>query len=1043
MRNIAQILLFSVAFTSFCATLTAQTQTGPGGVGTSANIAVWLDANNMNLNDGDPVATWPDISGNNADFNQAVLSSQPSFNQVGSVNSLPSVFFDGDDFLDLNAYSTLSTDVVTWYTVVKNSGAFGATGSKRGIIETSSTTFLPIWGSFYNKETASTFAIYMQSFDNVPATKFAISPLFNTASLNSAKIVSGFWRANNNINIFVDGAGGSTGVNANIAPGTHITTRLGRRIFNPTQFFEGEMNEIIIFNAELNLAQNIIINNYLNTKYGITINGVMERYTFEATHSQDLAGIGRLDINNQHLSARGTSIVEVTSTSLDDLDFLFWAHDDGVFTTNEVNIPASYSTTFGERMERTWRVSETGETGTITLSFDLTGIHFGHPNDYELLIDSDGDFTSGTTIISGSLVGDIVSFTVTGAQLSSGNFFTVANSNASVIRSIVSGQDWNQTSTWSCTCIPLITDYVVISDNHIVSLTDNQNAARLTVRSNGELSISNSGLLNITEHLNVIGTIVSDPAGTINFMGSALQTVNTNGTINFGSLTMNNSSVGAQLQTGNYTLSGVLTLTDGDLDLGGNQFTFTSSASGTASIGVLTGAATLLGSGNARVQRFIPSGVAGYRNIGTPQTNMPLEEWDNELFISGPGFPDGCSFSSNGCYRSARLWNATTQQYVGIDNISTLIPNGTGVEIWLGDNLTSFSQNTLTSAGEINMDLSSNITIRNGWNLVSNPFLAPIDFDNITRNSAGTGNYHYVWDPNTNGFQFWDGGAQSASVAQLNNGILSAFQGFWVFHSGANTTITINQSAKSIGSSDAFLRQTEGFRSLDYFTIELSNPRVGHRINSGVKFDSEFSSELDSYDIPSLPSEMVDKQALSLYTKTTNGENVVVNSQPSNQDCFVIPLFYNTKIEGDYKLTFNNIPSEYACILMDKQLGVSKVIANGSEYVFNQIESTLGNNRFDLNFEKYKECEINEGTNVLILNNANFNGFNVEFKLAPKEYTVEVFNLMGQKIYDSKIINDPSVSKEFKINDIVGVNLVVIKDSEGNLLSTEKILFLK
>jgi hypothetical protein len=42
----------------------AQTQTGPGGVGDVSTLAVWLDASHLSLNNGDPVATWTDRSGN-------------------------------------------------------------------------------------------------------------------------------------------------------------------------------------------------------------------------------------------------------------------------------------------------------------------------------------------------------------------------------------------------------------------------------------------------------------------------------------------------------------------------------------------------------------------------------------------------------------------------------------------------------------------------------------------------------------------------------------------------------------------------------------------------------------------------------------------------------------------------------------------------------------------------------------------------------------------------------------------------------------------
>jgi len=65
------------------------------------------------------VHTWYDQSGNNSDFIQTILSSQPAFNAPGAfydVNSKPSIFFDGsNDTLtewDLFGLAATSTDIV-------------------------------------------------------------------------------------------------------------------------------------------------------------------------------------------------------------------------------------------------------------------------------------------------------------------------------------------------------------------------------------------------------------------------------------------------------------------------------------------------------------------------------------------------------------------------------------------------------------------------------------------------------------------------------------------------------------------------------------------------------------------------------------------------------------------------------------------------------------------------------------------------------------------------------------------------------------------
>ena len=68
-----------------------------------AGCVLWLDANQITgLNNGDPVATWSDMSGNGNDATQAVGANQPTY-RTGRINGLPAVDFDGgNDFLTAN-----------------------------------------------------------------------------------------------------------------------------------------------------------------------------------------------------------------------------------------------------------------------------------------------------------------------------------------------------------------------------------------------------------------------------------------------------------------------------------------------------------------------------------------------------------------------------------------------------------------------------------------------------------------------------------------------------------------------------------------------------------------------------------------------------------------------------------------------------------------------------------------------------------------------------------------------------------------------------
>ena len=99
MKNIC-LLVIAISFVCFSGQINGQN--GPGGIGNSTDNILWLDANNLSLNDGDPVSTWADTSGNGNNATQISASNQPTFN-TNVLNGFPAITFDGsNDYLNLD-----------------------------------------------------------------------------------------------------------------------------------------------------------------------------------------------------------------------------------------------------------------------------------------------------------------------------------------------------------------------------------------------------------------------------------------------------------------------------------------------------------------------------------------------------------------------------------------------------------------------------------------------------------------------------------------------------------------------------------------------------------------------------------------------------------------------------------------------------------------------------------------------------------------------------------------------------------------------------
>lgn len=91
--------------------------------------------------------------------------------------------------------------------------------------------------------------------------------------------------------------------------------------------------------------------------------------------------------------------------------------------------------------------------------------------------------------------------------------------------------------------------------------------------------------------------------------------------------------------------------------------------------------------------------------------------------------------------------------------------------------------------------------IKDGWNLISNPFLSPLDWSLVKANIGGNINqYHYLWNSTDTGYLFHNGNSGSDSL----NGLLSPFQAFFIKLGAASDT-----SATCFNFNSALLSQTK------------------------------------------------------------------------------------------------------------------------------------------------------------------------------------------------------------------------------------------
>jgi len=499
---------FIVTIACCLTTQIALAQTGPGGVGNSTTNELWLKADDLSgMADGTQISSWSDQSGNSHHATQATSSYQPTV-QLNEINGLPVVQLDGsDDNLDDNHSYTART----MYGVFRISSTLQQ-----------SSMLGQFWGSYGE---AVHIAMDARS-GNLRGFSFDAAPI-NT----------------NRGRIALDGGSyGSFAYNSNspswsydqahhMAVEFEADRSLTRQVIGTLvpnfsvggHQYGGDVAEVIVYNVVHNDAERSIIQNYLAAKYNITISN--DLYSYEGTHSSQLIGIGQASDGTNHTTASGDGILTISSPSaLSNSEYFMVAHDgESVSLADTCDAPGLY----GKRLVRSWKVGQTGDVGTVSMSFDLSGLSgLGSVSDLALIQSSAADFTGATVHTTGvSLVGSTLSFT--GVDLNDGDIFTVAQLGSTVNWD---GASWSNGSGGSG--VPSAAD---ASKKLVVSSTGGglsadaacecawvDASAELSLTSNASLTVANgiinNGSINVASGASLVQTGSTANSGSGSYM---------------------------------------------------------------------------------------------------------------------------------------------------------------------------------------------------------------------------------------------------------------------------------------------------------------------------------------------------------------------------------------------------------------------------------------------------------------------------------------------------------------------------------------------
>ncbi len=388
---------------------TSRPQPGPGGVSTCLDIWLLTGEGTSTTTDGNEVDTWTDQSSNAYSFADNVLTATngPTYRDaIIEFNNNPYLEFNSGAQTAENLSAAITTFPTTDYTM------FNVFRSS-SLLDNHLISYTSGGTQELNIHDPDNIALENQGTNNATGlnagdgTVHVLTNYLDNQVANdpTSAFVDGTAAGGNPINSGATGnfsASGTLSIGQEVLSATFGTTQAGSQ-------FIGDIGETVLFNCQLSASEITRVESYLGIKYGITMNGGDYDYissngtivfpgnsdaTF-SSHQNDVGIIGRDDNTNlmqqTSKSINNNAVLSVTKNEPFEADdqFFGWADNgDPIGTSSASDFPSGIE----GRLDRTWKATAINNpTGTVDMTFDLTGVTVNMASDLRILVDTDGD----------------------------------------------------------------------------------------------------------------------------------------------------------------------------------------------------------------------------------------------------------------------------------------------------------------------------------------------------------------------------------------------------------------------------------------------------------------------------------------------------------------------------------------------------------------------------------------------------------------------------------------------------------------------------
>ena len=781
------------------------------------------------------------------------------------------------------------------------------------------------------------------------------------------------------------------------------------------QNFDGNIAEIISYNGPLTAVELNRIESYLALKYGITLDqttgqdylasdATTEMWDKDATgasiYDNDIAGIGRDEgsdlsqvksksVNYDGIvlllaEGEGTNAVD-SFIDMVDMEFFTFGNNDSSAAWVTTNSPPSF-----DRLERVWKVQETGEVGTVKLTFDVEDPDFDVPSviipgNYQFIhdTDTDGSLSDETPMEMTDEGGGL--WSISGIDIDDGEIFTLATP---------SGIVWNGNS-WSGGASTLVSggpsddpaDAVkpmLIMAGDTAKITEDIDVASLEVDSNAILEVTPtycmiiSGSVTVHDSASVVLTATSDSTYA-QYHGEA----------------MANTTVEMMLE--HYDWHQIAS------PVGGTTLADLEAENSAGGEGYIVYAAdhVIPWGDTSQIRWYETQDYNGGTNIG-----YGADSSYSDAFGTWYGGKSTDSLDGRDGYMI--FVNATLTQ-------DTPLP----LKLKITGTTNDTSRSTSTDVDNY------------GWTMVSNPYPCAIDWETIeARVGTGTNDTTYdflptvsIWEPaNQNYATYLADSSGTSGVAANNNGTgvdlsdgaryIAPFQSFWVQRS--------DHKEEDAGTSDPKMftvlptdrvvcEQPKHFRytTFDYSVMRVKltsedNPYTDELLlRFGDQFRDGYSNSKDAH---KLSSPNLD---VALISTKVGGKSLVIHSRSIPDERTSIPIWTKAPLGARLKVEITNRPERWSTWLVEVATGNTFAIKHGAIEFVNYVKGN--NHRFDLIIKDGFEEPDLVSANVYTRNNS----IEIYFDYPGIKKKVVVKDLLGRVVYSTTVVDQERVVLPF------------------------------